>query len=573
MENILNDALKIKFYAQLQKDLCNLKPNSSEEEITTLIINQIPETTFQHKDELMIICQLFAYYPRNNSKSVRRNAFKLFEKIMDPIKNLLQGESSFFWHIFGGLYYFKQYMYEEGLISIEKIVQEAIYDNTKAVAEFFLPEIVEKCPEIYEKEIKYQMQRQYSADDIEKFKELRKKHLKWLRESNDYFDPLYREIETDQLRYCIKTDDIDTFQTIVSNLNLSINSKIKESILENSYLQPAEVSFIDFAIEFNSIKIFKYLIMNDAKIEMESVFNAIRNRNYEMIHLVESKNEQKFIDFALSDSISCWNYELILYSIENYENFFDDEEISSENVEKALDIMSDLCYSINFQFLESIYLPFLKNHSKFVHENINEILFCTIQDQSGYFTKEFMKYPGIDVNYHSPLENNKSLLCKAIQQKNKNAVFLFLSHPEIELGKAGCDYAFPFQFACGAHADVDIIQMICNHPKFDINWRDNLFHFTAFDICILRDNFYTIEFILNRFPDYDEDLFLSFFMHCLTRQQFLVLKLILEFTSKKNEGKIKNIIDSLPKNPEFNGNKNEIMQIMQELKIDDIELE
>ena len=84
---------------------------------------------------------------------------------------------------------------------------------------------------------------------------------------------------------------------------MSINSQIIELVIENSYFQPAQVSLIEYAIEFNSIKIFKYLLMNNVKIETESIFNSIRNRNYEIIHLVESKIIDKFKEFSLIDSI------------------------------------------------------------------------------------------------------------------------------------------------------------------------------------------------------------------------------------------------------------------------------
>lgn len=72
-----DDSSKISFYSQIQKSLCNLKPNSSDEEIN-ILIQQIPKESFNNNEDLMVICQLFAYYPRNGSKRIRRNVFKLF---------------------------------------------------------------------------------------------------------------------------------------------------------------------------------------------------------------------------------------------------------------------------------------------------------------------------------------------------------------------------------------------------------------------------------------------------------------------------------------------------------------
>ena len=92
MESIFKNETKIKIYANIQKLLNNLKPNSPDKDITNLI-NQIPPDYLNQKEELMMICQLFAYYARNSLITIKGNAIKLFEKIMDPIKNYLQDES------------------------------------------------------------------------------------------------------------------------------------------------------------------------------------------------------------------------------------------------------------------------------------------------------------------------------------------------------------------------------------------------------------------------------------------------------------------------------------------------
>ena len=246
MDLIFSDDSKIKLFAQIQDCLALLESNSKDEPID-LIIQQIPKSYLDQQDDLMIICTIFAYYGRNNIKNRIGNTVKLFKKIMDPIKKHLQNESTFIWNIFGSIYYLKLFMYKEGLISIEYIIQRALSDDTFMIAKYFSPEIKEKEPEIFEKEFKEKIQPQFTEEYINEFKELRNKHFKWLCESNDFNDPIYREIEKNQLRLAIKTDDIDSFQSILSNSNIPINSKIQESILENVYYDPHEVSLIDFA--------------------------------------------------------------------------------------------------------------------------------------------------------------------------------------------------------------------------------------------------------------------------------------------------------------------------------------
>ena len=168
MESIFKNETKIKIYANIQKLLNNLKPNSPDKDITNLI-NQIPPDYLNQKEELMMICQLFAYYARNSLITIKGNAIKLFEKIMDPIKTHLQDESSFFWRIFGGIHYFKLWMHKNGLISMQEIIQKIRANNSIYIAEYFYPEIMEQEPEIYEKEIKPKLRKQYSKKDIIEF--------------------------------------------------------------------------------------------------------------------------------------------------------------------------------------------------------------------------------------------------------------------------------------------------------------------------------------------------------------------------------------------------------------------
>lgn len=547
MEYILSEASKISFYAHIQKELCALSPNANDEEIN-ILIDQIPENYLNQKENLMIICQLFAYYPRNSPKKVRRNVFKLFDKIMIHIKTHMQGQSTFFWNIFGGLFYFKQYMYDEGLISIDNIVQEAVRDNLPHVSEYFLPEIIEKSPEIFEYEIKHKIRTQYSEQYIKEFKELRRKHLKWLRESNDYHDPSYKEIEKNRLRLAIKTDDIEIFQSILSYSNLSVNSEIEESALENSYFRPAKVQLIKYAIEFDSIKIFKYLIMNDAIVDDGVVFYSIRNQNLEIIHIVESKANEQFKKMCLNYSIDCWNYELAVYSAENYDSILEDEINEEENEEKYKKIfgfISVMCYSINFQFFESMIIPFLQKNSQFVEKNINEIVFCTLQDQSAYFLKMFMKYPNVDINYHSFKNNDQSNLCHAIYLKNLNAVEFILSHPDVDLDKPGHRIFLPFQFACVYCNNIKVFEMFCNY----FNNQKNLNEKIPLNVCIVNNNFIAIDFFLNHLNGYDKIIPKEMFFYCLNHHYLISLKMILKYTKVKHEDKIIDIAKNLQELP------------------------
>ena len=234
MNTIFTDKDKIKIFSQIQESLTHLKSNSDEESID-LIIQQIPPQYLDQKDDLLTICTIFGYYSRNNNKNKIGNVVKLFTKIIEPMKKHLKNETSFIWNIFGSIFYLKRWMHEEGLISIEYIIQQSLFENV--------------------------------------------------------------------------------------------------------YYNPHEVSLMDFAIDFNSIKIVKYLFMNGALSTSQTVFNSICSRNYEIIHMIESKCEDEFRKNCLSDSIQCWNLETAMYSIENYGYSQVDQEnaISLLNPEQELE--------------------------------------------------------------------------------------------------------------------------------------------------------------------------------------------------------------------------------------------
>ena len=81
--------MKLSLYAKIQRSLCNLKSDSSNLEIDQFI-NQIPKNFLSQKDDLMIICQLFAFFSLFHSVKMKSLVIKLFEKIMKPIKTILR---------------------------------------------------------------------------------------------------------------------------------------------------------------------------------------------------------------------------------------------------------------------------------------------------------------------------------------------------------------------------------------------------------------------------------------------------------------------------------------------------
>lgn len=532
MENLFLDECQIKELSQIQKNLCSLDPNSDEKQLDELI-SQIPLKYLTQKEELMCTCKIFAMYSRSTVKTTKSNSIKLFEKILKYIKEYLSDESSFFWNIFGGLYYFKLWMHEEGIISIETIIQNCI---NISLIEYFLPEIMKEAPEIYEKDIKYRLKQLPSQTEISELIETRKKFFIFLRDSKSYHDTFYEEIEKDQLRLAIKRDDIDSFQRILSNTNLPINSKIKDNVTENFHRFSNEVTLIQYAIEFNATKICHFLIMQDAEINETMIWSSIFSGNYEVIHFLENKINSKFQLYSLCNSISCWSDELIEYSLSNFDiyDFFTKENLEElDDISLLFNIMRETFYYFNFVFFETTLLPFLRKNEILVSKNINEIVFTTFSETTGFFLRGFIKSPNVDINYFSS-KLNRSFFGSAIEERNTKAIEILLENNEIDINAKAFNDFSPLCFAIAIRSDMKIIDLLCKNNA-DMNLRDTRYGLCVFDIAISRNNFYAINFLINH-PNYQQNSnFNDLFLFCLREKYFYTFKLILKYFIDTNK--------------------------------------
>lgn len=538
MDKIPLDEEKIRYFAQVQTNLCELEENANDDDIEK-IINQIPEDMLTNRADLMVICELFALYARLHTLKFKRNTFKLLEKIMDHIKSILQDESSFFWNIFGGHLYFKYWLYEKGLISIDFILLCCECGQSTNTTEVFLPEILELRREIFDEEIKYNYKLPCTEDYVTSYRKKRDIHLKWLQNSCDYTDSIYDEIENNRLRLSIKRDDIDTFQRILSDSNLPIDTKISELTFESQFISPDEHTLLDYSICCNSMQIFKFLLLNDAKLSGFSVYHAISSCNYEIIHIIESQINEKFTENALKASLCLWNRELDEYVFNNYcddHKFLTDEEIvlNESQYDEALIIFERIVSSSNFNFFESIILPFLKRNPIFVEKKIYELIFCCFSEMSCCFARYFLKYENIDLNHHVE-ENNYSALSKALEYENSNAIQMILSNKNIHINEAAFSHYPAFFIMCKRAIDLKTVDLICNYPNFNINKKDDVNNITAFDLAMSSGNFLVTEYILKKFPNVDINSLFSLIYYTLFNNHLYTLKIALKYYMKRNE--------------------------------------
>lgn len=179
----------------------------------------------------------------------------------------------------------------------------------------------------------------------------------------------------------IRNDSIDDFILYQNLKNVSIDSKINDSIFEtNRFLIENETNLIQYAAFYGSFRIFKYLLLNKACVDSHLWLFAIHGRNYEIIHLLEEKCVKCPFKSAVSESIKCHHNEMADYLLNS---------LSSESGNDNNDAFLNAC-------MESFYFAEICNFIEY--ENPNYLLNLACKYDYCYIVDLLLKINDIDVN-------------------------------------------------------------------------------------------------------------------------------------------------------------------------------
>ena len=156
-------------------------------------------------------------------------------------------------------------------IGSNSIVNQNIFD-------WFLPEIVEM------KNFDYNAERKRFSNQRDVF------FRKYFPDKIDEYKKMLDSGEPDdEITKLIRHDNVDGFQNIVSNGSFNIE---KASIPYNIYEEfdlKTQLSYLNYAAAYGSIKIFKYLLLNHCKVDSSTFEYAIYGGNIEIIKIVDQK--------------------------------------------------------------------------------------------------------------------------------------------------------------------------------------------------------------------------------------------------------------------------------------------
>lgn len=194
------------------------------------------------------------------------------------------------------------FLLKENIIAIDEYIYDQMISNEFEIMnyyDYFYPEIMS-----------YKKLNSKSDDKMKKKRTKKKIVLSCLKKKK-------REIGENDNYICklIREDSIQEFVCYMNLNNIQFSSNIEQSEFEtNRLLMKSDVSLIEYAAFFGSIKIFQYLRTKVAEIEPFIWIYAIHSNNEKLIHLLESENIEYYKDSyedLIHESIKCHNKKLI----------------------------------------------------------------------------------------------------------------------------------------------------------------------------------------------------------------------------------------------------------------------
>lgn len=168
-------------------------------------------------------------------------------------------------------------------------------DNYKA---FFFPYLEKKLDETERADIK----ERYFQDQ----KALKQLEEKVRKGENDTF-----------ICQLIQNDSVEEFISYVTQKSIKLSSKVNKSDFEmNPLLIKKRAKLIEYAAFFGSVKIFKYLQINDVELTPSLWLYSIHGNNPTIIHLLEEngvKPEDETYAKCLKEAIKCHNNNIVEY--------------------------------------------------------------------------------------------------------------------------------------------------------------------------------------------------------------------------------------------------------------------
>ncbi|KAK8870894.1 hypothetical protein M9Y10_008806 [Tritrichomonas musculus] len=336
------------------------------------------------------------------------------------------------------------YLFSKNFFSIESIVEHSFGDTFIFIN--FLPEISQYDPEY----ATLQKQKIFNNIKVSKLSDLFVRdpyiNINFLREYLEKVEKDPKEhvlnrtlnYHHSKLHKSIREDDIDTFQSLLYKNNIDINHRIENSYYERSKTIDDDMSLIQIASIYGSIKVFKFLWQKEnIFIDQNLLCYAYCGYNFEIIHICESKCS---LNSVYLQPIALHQDNLLDYFIENFssELFETNSEIEEalQNFSEDEDNVYQSClnwYSIEMAFYSVNFPVILSCLEKvaFIAKNVKNIETFDKNVSMSYII--FVDFDLFKFIYSQRHSNVNKLKCNSYIQimmdcinENRNDIFKFV---------------------------------------------------------------------------------------------------------------------------------------------------
>ena len=485
MENCFNQYQReISDIISIQNLLSNLNEASLESTIESIKSSKFIQNPVNLKIIIKIIGRIIKY---------RRKQIKCFFALIDEIFPTIS--TSFtkkeIMVLFSQKIIFLKLLHDK-FITIEDIIEFYGIKCDKIV--YFYPEIKDKLSydSILKKYDKYKCIIDYFSDREGQTIDFNE-------------DPRLQAGNIDKLCIFIQNDDIDSFQQMISQNNINIRQhKITLTNFEwNKCLNEEVIYLIEYAAYHNSMKIFKFLLMNEAAFSPKLFLYAVCGGNNEIIHLAENALEN--VDFY-SDINS-----ILTLSIIFHRNDISDYLIEKFDIHNFFNQMSTSIYYENYGFFFKHILEINDDYNELLAKEdvkcneISELIIFCAGSVSTIPLRIVVNFNDLNLNEslklqikRKTMENDKvtNPLVYAIQMFNNDNAKLLLSMDSVDPDLKLFYNVTPFIWACYV-GNLEMVDILYNDKKVNASVIIEESNENALHISVRMNNLEVVKFLVS----------------------------------------------------------------------------
>ena len=239
------------------------------------------------------------------------------------------------------------------------------------------------------------------------------------------------------VEYAIAKDDLSVLERLVRTSDFDYDARVYESVFEINWPLQNRPSLIQFAAFWCSVKCFKFLLVNGARLEehdyhrIPTAHIAIAGGNIEIIRIIDQHN----IVFAgaLQQAAVFHHHDLLSWIKET----------------KGLDIREE----------DFTYGPHL--HQAMKTENIEALLLALSENY--------------DVNTKD--RNKRTLLFMCTYDDHPDLVRLLFNHRDLDINLWAAQHVSPLSMAC-KRGSFEVVKLLCDRKEIEVDTASVSSHFT-----------------------------------------------------------------------------------------------